>query len=614
MSSSESRSEPSPSASGGVAARATPRRITTDSRVTTVFSLWAWLALTPFFLTTFAGLDHATDLREAGVALITALIVHAALAVAFVMLGWIDIALAPRPVVRWIYAGAAFVALAVLRPLALTGLHEAFDLHVIDLQFPARFLTNLMVIPTTCLLVHRLGDASRRTSEANARLRGIIERLDDDALRIESRRERILASFRDDISVPVFDAIGGLMSRDLPAEQLARELRWIADSVVRHASSMATHAELETALDEDAIRQEPVTRPPEPPKPRERGRIAPTFSLGGAVKTAPAWMVTAVTMLLLTPSHLASHRSGVGVVLFFVGALIAYLGCILITRLPLAQRGTTALATIALAYLGLGAIVCLVMASTLPPELLNMYYLTWGTLTFGLVGLIISFIASAYEQLRRLELETSLAIIAADEHVFRARRVLRTTAERASVALGTGVQSELVATSLLLQEGQGGPDVLETLLDRVTKVMDRTSIELDDDETCVPTTAQALRDGVRTALTAWTSILDLQVDFADDALHWIAARPEAAMAVHDALVEGLSNVVRHGVTLTARVTLRTLTDGVDGVDGVEALVANPGRLQAKEGKGLGLSEVDLRAHSVTLAQEHDEVVLRVVVT
>jgi len=605
MSSSASPSEPSRSGIPTEVPPITAPASTRSDGVTTYFSMWAWLALTPFLLTTFTGLDRTADLREAGLVFASGLIVHAALAVVFVMLGWVDLALARRPVARWAFIAVALIVVSTLRPLAISGLHLAFHVDAIDLPLAVRILMNLIVIGTATFMIHRLADASRRTSEADARLREVIARLDDTARRIELRRDRVLASFRADISQPVFDAIGGLVSKDLEPSQLATELRWIADSIVRPQSALASNADLETALDDEALDRDELPEPPQRIERRRGWRLAPTFSLHGAVRTAPAWAVTLVATLLYAPTHLAAHRSPTGIVLLAIGMLIAFLGCLLVERMPLADRGAPALVAIVAAYACLGLIVCFAMAGSLLTEALNVYYLVWGTVDFTLAGVTLSLIASAYEQLRRIEAETSRTIIAADEHVFQARASLRSIAERAGAVLGTVVQGELISTSLRLVARRATPDILEELLDRVSVALDRASLELGRPFAPGPTTPEVLQDGIREVLAAWAPMVDMEVHVEEDALGWIAERPTAFATVHDTMIAGLSNVVRHGASAKAKVALKRLGDGV------EASIANPGRLHAKAQRGLGLSEIDVRAQSVTLAQEGDDVVLRV---
>ena len=560
----------------------------TPPRARTVFSLWGWLLLAPYFLTAFGGFDGARTVQEWAVGVSTAIEVHLALGAAFLLLAPIDRRLAGRPALRWPFVAVAICALAVARPTLVYLLHQVFGFDLVDTPFWLRILMNLAVLSIALLLLHSGIEAITRNLEVRRRLLTVLTSLRAQAEHIEREQERIAESFRREVTRPVIDALGRLIPRDLPPDQLAEELEWVAELVVRPISHRTHGAELDEALADI----DPTLPPPAP------GR---TMLPPSRIVAAPAWAVTVITTVLLTPAELSANGLGLGLLLLLAGAAASFLGGLVVQRLPLPQRAAPAIAVLAIVYLLLGALSCRVLIGPSIALPQSPYYMTYGSLGFAMVALVLSIMLSARREIVANQHRIATAIGHAERRVFRARETLAADGARVGRLLHTSVQGDIVGTALRLKAGTAQPDALEELLDRVVVAL-RPDQALDDE----PAPASAIRDALRAALTSWSHSLDLEIVLDDEALDRLAAHPSAAALANDVITEGLTNAVRHGRAGPAHVLVSV------GHDGVEIRVANSGRLGSRS-SGLGLADLDARARHVEIVQEGDRVVLSVLV-
>ncbi len=566
---------------------------TPTTPVRSVFSLWAWLVLAPYLLTGLGGFDGARTPQEWAVGISTTIEVQLALGGAFLLLALVDRRLATRPPLRWTFVALAVVGLAVGRPTLVQTLQGVFGFQLVPTPFPLRVLMNLLVIGTAVLLVHALIDSVARNLEVRRRLLAVLTGLRAQAERIEEEQERVATNFRREIAGPVVDALGRLIPRDLPPEQLAEELEWVAELVVRPISHRVRAAELDEALGDI----DPTLPPPTP----GRSLLQPS-----RIIAAPAWVVSVVIMVVLLPPEFNANGVGLGLLLLIAGGAASFLGGIVIQRMPLPRRTSTAIVLLALCYLVVGALTSWILLGPTIGSPLAGYYLAVATVGFATVATILSVILSSVRELAAHQHLVATAVTHAERRAYRARQTLIASADRMGRILHTTVQGDIIGTALQLKAGTAEAEALDRLLERVERALRLEGMNETDGEA----SALAIRQAIRAGLTTWSRSLDLRTEVSDAALDWLARHPSGAALANDAITEGLTNAVRHGSTVRARVSI-ALAPAADG--GVEVRVANPGRLGPRTSNGLGLSDLDARARRVELSQEGDEVVLQVLV-
>jgi len=561
-----------------------------EAPVRPAFSVWTWLVLAPYLVIALGGFDGAQTAREWTAGVSTALVVHVALGIAFGVGALVERLLRGRPIARWTFVGLAIGGLAVGRPLLIQTLQQMLGVQLVPTPMPIRVMMNAAVLAIAVLLIHAAFESVAHNLDVRRRLLAVLVSLRAQADRIEAEQSRIAASFRREITEPVLDALGRLVPRDLSADQLAEELESLAEGVVRPISHRAREAGLDEALEDI----DPTLPPPSPTDALLRpSRIA----------AAPAWAVTAVTMLLLLSPEIGSNGLPTGALLLLAAAATAFLGSTLIRRIPLPRRPARAIAQLAALYLALGLLSVWILLGQLRTSRLADYYVVYGAVGFAIAAVVLSVILSSTRELAANQQRMATAIAHAERRVFRAREALVASGEGVTRRLHTGVQGDIVGTAMRLKAGTAEPEALDNLLDRVEQTLARDGQPPAED----PGPAAAIREALAASIASWSRSLDLRSEISDAALDWLAAHPSAAAAANDAITEGLTNAVRHGSTASARLRLECSEDGV------EIRVANPGRLGARAAGGLGLRDLDARAKRVRLEQEDGEVVLSVLV-
>ncbi len=563
------------------------------SRPRPFFSLWAWLVLAPYLLLALGGMDGASTPREWALGATVSVLVAIALGALYFTLGRIEIAIANRPPLRWTLVGVALAGMAFGRPALLTALQHAVGIDLVPTPFAIRVALNGIVITLSTVLIHLLLNAVRRNLDGRRRLLAVLWQLRSQTELIEATAGRIADDFQREVRTPVLDALGALVSRDLPPAQLSEELRFVAHAVVRPLSHQAAGAGLEEALDGIAIEAVPA-----PEAPPERGLLQPS-----RIVAAPAWLTTLVCMMLVLTSVIFAQGAALGLVLMAAGSAVSYAGSLGIHFLPLPRRPAAAVAVLTLAHFVVGAAVIWVLHGSLALTPIIWTYLVYGTLGYTTAAVVLVLTSSSLRELAGHQEATAAAVAEAEQRAFRARQRLASEARLAGRLLHTEVQGDLVATSLQLRLGTAGEEPLLRLIDRVDQLLGEP-LGTDED---APTSASAIRDSFRASLNAWSLSLDLAIDVEPAALDHLAEHPRAASIAHDALSEALTNAVRHGRGDSASVAIRLTGDGI------EVVISNPGRIAAVSASRIGLQDLDARARRVTLAQEGSNVVLSVLI-
>lgn len=560
-----------------------------------VFSIWAWLVLSPYLLIALGGVDEASTPHEWFLGAIVSVVAHLALLAAFLAIGAIEVAVAARPGLRWTIVGVAIGVIAVGRPALISALQHVLGIDLVpDSYAIARFILNALVIGAGTLLMYALLDVVRRNLEGRRRLLVVLASLEAQADGVDARADRIAEDFQREVSGPVLDALGSLVTRELHDADLAAELQWVAHSVVRPLSHRVTEAGLEEALVD-------AESGPEHPEraATERGLLRPT-----RIIPAPAWLTTVVAMLIMLPPVLNLQGPWLGLALFAGGAAVSFLGGLAIRAIPLPAATPWAIVVLSIEQLVVAGLVLWVLRGPLPLSPLVGYYLVYGAVGYALVAVVLAVIRSSLRELAGHQAAAAAALADAQRRAFAARQRLASLSLETGRLLHTEVQGDLVATYLQLKLGTAGDDVLGRLIDRVDGLL--AAPESSTAEGALSTAA--IRDGFRASLNAWSLSLDLAADVEPAALDRLAEAPRAASIAHDALTEGLTNAVRHSRSERADVRIGLVPDG----DAVEVVVSSPGRITASD-RGIGLRDLDARAREVTLTQDGGDVVLRVVV-
>ncbi|MBO9578304.1 MAG: hypothetical protein J7480_05990, partial [Microbacteriaceae bacterium] len=518
------------------------------SRPRPVFSIWAWLLLTPYLLTALGGVDGATAPHEWLVGAIVSVVVHLLLLGAFLAIGRVEVAVAGRPALRWWLVVGTLGALAVGRPLLLTSLQRLGGVDLVSSYFLARIVLNFFVLAIATLLMYVLLEVVQRNIDGRRRLLLVLERLEQQAADAEGVAERVADDFQREVREPVLDALGALVPLDLSPEQLARELQWTAQAVVRPISHQAAGAELAEALDDVRIDPDPG-EPATGPVPAAERLTLRSLLQPSRVTAAPAWITTLLSMLLLMPPVVNLHGLGLGLALMSLATAVSFLGTLLVRLVPLPRRTLLAIAALGAAHLVVGAGVVVVLVGPLAVTPIIGYYLGYGALAYATVGIVLAVIDSGVREIEARQERTAAAVAAAERRAFNARQRLAAESERTSRLLHIDIQGDLIATSLQLRMGTAGDDPLDRLIDRVERRLTDASrpIEVPLTTNAVPpesagsaASTMAIRETIGASLNAWSLSLDLAADVDPAALDALARRPRAASVVVDAITEGLT--------------------------------------------------------------------------
>lgn len=573
------------------------------TRARPVFSIWAWLVLSPYLLIALGGVDDASNAREWLLGATTSVVVHLVLLAVYLGVGAIEVAVAGRPWLRWAVVGIAIAAIAVGRPALIGALQHQLGVDLVPSAYGlARIVLNGLVVGVGTILVYLLLDAARRNLDGRRRLLVVLAQLERQAEEVEASANRIAADFQQEVRAPVLDALGSLVPRELSDAELAGELQWVAHSVVRPLSHKVTEAELEEALDDTSFDAEPDADAAAILRADTGERSLRALLRPSEITPAPAWLATLVAMLLLLPPELNVQGVLPGLALVAAGAAVSFAGGLLIRAIPLPASTPLAILVLSIEQLLLGCLVVIALLGSQPLTPLIGYYLAYGAIGYATVTMVLALIRSSLRELHGHQEATATALARAERRAFEARQRLAGLSRDTGRLLHTEVQGDLVATYLQLKLGTAGEDALGRLIDRVDALL-HTSVEADDS----PASASAIRDGFRASLNAWSLSLDLTIDVEPAALDRLAGLARSASVAHDALTEGLTNAVRHSRSERATVRIRLAAD-----DQVEVLVASPGRI-APSDRGIGLRDLDARAREVSLTQDGGDVVLRVLV-
>ena len=181
------------------------------------------------------------------------------------------------------------------------------------------------------------------------------------------------------------------------------------------------------------------------------------------------------------------------------------------------------------------------------------------------------------------------------------RERTRRAQRRVAKLLHSNVQSELIASAMLLAERASGSSSDASRGEDISEELDRLVAAIQD--RLVPSAGPIgrARERVLDLTSLWSGAVDVTLEVDD--VTWVALDedPGALESVMEVVAEGLTNAVRHGEG--SQVAVRMHRDP----DGIAVRITSRGRLAAGSRAGLGSSFLDASTREWHLSEEAGEV-------
>ena len=406
----------------------------------------------------------------------------------------------------------------------------------------------------------------------------------------EATIERAEAEAADAVRRSLDNEIAALRrSPDVTAAAAAASLRRLAEDSVRSTSHRL--------VDEDPVL---------PAATEEAGAI----DRGGAARMVLALVrpaaptIPVVLVLLMGMPAEAAERVG-GVVFAVLNLLLG--GAVMWTVLwalahawppgPTTVRRLVVIAAVS-AFAGVSA--AFVMACT-SLVFAGVFRGLWvGALLFPVLAVGVSVLTAIGERRQLIEEHLAASVVRDAEITMQVRDRARRARRRVAEFLHSGVQSELIASSLALaQLPQEHAEASERDA-RVVAELDRLAATISRAPRAQEDVADA-RLEIAELVGLWSGVLDVTLDVADDTWRVLDRDGTARIAVEYVVSEGLTNAVRHAGTRRASVAMVTARDAV------VVRIVSVGSVKPTARAGLGSRFLDEHARSWQLT-EHDGLV------
>jgi len=427
-------------------------------RIRPVFSVWAWLLLTPYCIISLNGIDALTPPAALPAGISAAIGADIVLGIALLGFGAIERRLT-RPAIRWSFVAAALIVCAYIHPLLLSVLQGALGHDLTVIPMSVRFVVNLVVLTVACLALHFLVEGLARNLAARDRLLLVEADLETQAILTEAYRDEIGERFLHEVAAPVIAALGRLFARELPPPVLAAELERVAHLIIPPVSERVDRAALEEALDD-------LSPTPETTSAFDAIR---RFLSPERVAAAPAWIVALICLVLL-PTGLALAPPAAVVAYGTAAVILAFpLGWVA-TRIRLPDATSRAIPVLAVVYLAVAAPPSLLIALPNAESPLFWAYYVYSVTGHAIVMVIVAVALSSFREIRAHRGRILLAISGAERRLAQARLSLTELSERLALVLREGVLADLAATSARLRSGAEDGE-LEALYRRVESAL-----------------------------------------------------------------------------------------------------------------------------------------------
>lgn len=574
-------------------------------------SLWSWLLPLPLALTVmnmFAG-----SVTLAGTGSVTLAVQGSGTAIVFlvhVMLGLLGILLRPLITARRSLKGrittafGTFAFLGACRPLLVTWSAQALNIADLSEDLWARVLINIGAALVFLSAIAMLTDSIRGHAVLERRLRAAQAAIESQRGFDENRLRSIRSDYVTELSERLDTVLSARMVTALDRAEASLLLRTISDDVVRPMSHHLFH-------DHTPLPTE--TAPPRPPSRAER-----TERLTHLIQAAPLALPMLLFESLISVRLLTEYD-----VLFLLVQWVAGGAILLLGNAATAwtvRRITSPLwriSAMALCYAGTAAIgasvTCLLQAAF---GYAPFFY--WAAVwAYPLTALTVAVLRAAERRRRRHEVRLARSLNEQLKLADRAHQKLLHTRRRVARILHTKLQGNLVSSALALV-ASGGNDPEEDLAqqdvrDILTSAMATAQSEILEEP---PEQAGSAASSIQDLLSTWGRVLRLACDIEPGVWALCDEDPARAEAVIEVLSEGFTNAIRHGernyvlVTMSAHEPHPTRTAA--GTGAIHISISSPGRLRGQIGPSLGMTTLRALSREVTLGEDGENVVLRVV--
>ena len=562
-------------------------------------SLWSWLLTLPIALTVmnmFLGTNTVVE-EGAGTALIFA---------AHLVLGLLGVLLRPliaarsSPEIRTTTAFVAFAFLGACRPLLVAGAARGLNIADLSEDLWARVLINaaaaMVVLPVIAVLVDSVrGHAvlERRLRKARATIQAQLG-FDEDQLR------SIRSSYVGELSGRLEAAFSESTTAALDRSGASHLLRTIADEVVRPMSHRLFHDD--------------TPWPVQAAAPRSPSRAESLRGLVRSIRPAPVGLPVLLFAILIGVRLLTIYSFQFLLVQWTAAGVILLAGNIAAARMTRRITSTVRrLSVMVLCYAGSTAV-----SASLSCLLQDMFdfapVLYWNALwAYPLTAFTVAVLQAADRQRRRHELRLANSLNQQLKLADRTHQQLLHTRRRVARILHNSVQGNLIANALALTgPGRGfSGDDLSSVRDILSRSVNNAQNEILAEPT--ETTANsAFR--IQELLGTWERVLSLTCEVEPGVWALCDDDPARADAIIEVLSEGFTNAIRHGEGNSVRVSMSTDSgQSLRAKGAIRVSISSPGRLQPQPGPGLGMTTLQSLVSELTLSEEDNSVVLRVVV-
>ncbi|MGO4586501.1 hypothetical protein AB4Z38_21845 [Arthrobacter sp. 2RAF6] len=574
-------------------------------------SLWSWLLTLPLALTVmnmFAG-----SITLAGTGSVTLAAESSGTAIVFlvhVVLGLLGMFLRPLITARTGLKGrittafGTFAFLGACRPLLVAWSAQALNIADLSEDLWARVLINIGAALVFLSAIAMLADSIRGHAVLEPRLRAAQAAIEAQLGFDEHRLRSIRSDYVAELSKRLDTVLAVRMTTTLDRSEASRLLRTISEDVVRPMSHQLFHDHTPWPYE---------TAPPRPPSRTER-----IPGLAHLIQAAPIGLPVLLFLSFIAVRLLTEYGVVFLLVQWVVGGAILLLGNAATARTV--RRVTSPprrISAMALCYAGTAAVsasvTCLLQGAF---GYAPFFY--WSAVwAYPLTALTVAVLRAAECQRRRHEVRLARSLNEQLKLADRAHQKLLHTRRRVARILHTSLQGNLVSSALALA-GSGGNRPEEDLSPHnVTDILARAVATaqneiLDESPGQAGSAASSIRDLLRT----WGRVLKLACDIEPGVWGLCDEDPARAEAVIEVLSEGFTNAIRHGERNNVRVTVsaheprpaRTAAD----TGAIHITISSPGRLRAQIRPGLGMTTLQALCKEVTLSEEGENVVLRVV--
>ena len=471
---------------------------------------------------------------------------------------WRLLAVTPSRI-RVVVVVVVFAVVGALRPLLFMVSGLILGIGVQTAPLSARIGINIVATVAMFGLIAIGVDLVRDHAGVYRRLRAARRASAYDAEKAAELIRQLRHSSLDAVIERIEDA-ASMASEPIRPRDAALLLRALADEVVRPVSHR---------LYEDV--DEPDIQPsPEPPLSR-REWVVSSFA---GVRGAPPLLLAALFAVLVIPFAVAMYGPLVSIAPVAAGLAVLYAGNVLLAQLTSAAPSVVRLVGLPVGYALLGSALALTGGAIIRgmgyvPR--YTWFLTW---LYPVIALGVSFVASVGERVRVDQEELEIAV---QESVAAAARMrAEYDFERGALArlLHSGVQSELIATALMLSA-----DASDDAAPQLRAAVERVRAVLS-----APRAEPEAAGRVQALVESWRSAIALETDVGEGV--WDRLRdPARCSAVIDTISEGLANAVRHGDGTPVTLQLR-----VQPLGGLEVVITSGGILGTVD-SGIGLRQL-----------------------